>query len=52
MNGEVFFLGNYVLVLENLLVDLISRIKVYDKCSEMEKFIGVRIVDENYVFDL
>ena len=52
VNGEAFFSGNHVLALENLPADLISRIKVYDKRSEMEKFTGVRIVDENYVLDL
>lgn len=40
------------MALENLPADLISRIKVYDKRSEMEKFTGVRTVDENYVLDL
>ncbi|MCE9473383.1 outer membrane beta-barrel protein [Bacteroides fragilis] len=52
VNGEAFFSGNHVLALENLPADLISRIKVYDKRSEMEKFTGVRTVDENYVLDL
>lgn len=52
VNGEAFFSGNHVLALENLPADLISRIKVYDKRSEMEKFTGVRAVDENYVLDL
>lgn len=52
VNGEAFFSGNHVLALENLPANLISRIKVYDKRSEMEKFTGVRTVDENYVLDL
>lgn len=52
VNGKAFFSGNHVLALENLPADLISRIKVYDKRSEMEKFTGVRTVDENYVLDL
>ena len=52
VNGEAFFSGNHVLALENLPADLISRIKVYDKRSEMEKFTGVRTVDENFVLDL
>ena len=52
VNGEAFFSGNHVLALENLPANLISRIKVYDKRSEMEKFTGVRTVDENFVLDL
>lgn len=35
VNGEAFFAGNHALALENLPADLISKIKVYDKRSEM-----------------
>lgn len=52
VNGEAFFAGNHALALENLLADLVSRIKVYDKRSEMEKFMGIKTGEENYVLDL
>ena len=52
VNGEAFFAGNQALALENLPADLVSRIKVYDKRSEMEKFMGIKTGEENYVLDL
>ena len=52
VNGEAFFAGNHALALENLPSDLVSRIKVYDKRSEMEKFMGIKTGEENYVLDL
>ena len=42
VNGEAFFAGNHALALENLPADLVSRIKVYDKRSEIEKFMGIK----------
>ena len=51
VNGEAFFAGNHALALENLPADLV-RIKVYDKRSEMEKFMGIKTGEENYVLDL
>lgn len=52
VNGEAFFAGNHALALENLPADLVNRIKVYDKRSEMEKFMGIKTGEENYVLDL
>lgn len=52
VNGEAFFAGNHALALENLPADLVSRIKVYDKRNEMEKFMGIKTGEENYVLDL
>ena len=52
VNGEAFFAGNHALALENLPADLVSRIKVYDKRSEMEKPTGIKTGEENYVLDL
>ena len=52
VNGEAFFAGNHALALENLPADLVSRIKVYDKRSEMVKFMGIKTGEENYVLDL
>lgn len=52
VNGEAFFAGNHALALENLPADLVSRIKVYDKRSEMEKFMGIKTGEENYALDL
>lgn len=52
VNGESFFGGNTTLALENLPAKLISKIKVYDKRSELEKITKVRKGGENYVLDL
>ena len=52
VNGEAFFAGNHALALENLPADLVSWIKVYDNRSEMEKFMGIKTGEENYVLDL
>lgn len=52
VNGEEFFSGNNRMALENLPVELISKIKVYDKRSELEKVTGVRSGGENYVLDI
>lgn len=52
VNGEEFFSGNNRMALENLPVELISKIKVYDKRSELEKVTGVRSGGENFVLDV
>lgn len=52
VNGENFFGGNSILALENLPAKLVSKIKVYDKRSELEKITKVRKGGENYVLDL
>lgn len=52
VNGESFFGGNSTLALENLPAKLVSKIKVYDKRSELEKITKVRKGGENYVLDL
>lgn len=52
VNGEAFFSGNNSLALENLPVELINKIKVYDKKSDLEKTTGVSSGKENYVLDL
>lgn len=52
VNGEAFFAGDNRMALENLPVDIISKIKVYDKKSKLEKLTGVKTGDENYVLDL
>lgn len=52
VNGESFFSGNSTLALENLPAKLVSKIKVYDKRSELEKITKVRKGGENYVLDL
>ena len=41
VNGEAFFAGDNKMALENLPVELISKIKVYDKKSKLEKLTGV-----------
>ena len=52
VNGEAFFSGDNMMALENLPVELISKIKVYDKKSKQEKLTGVSTGKENYVLDL
>lgn len=52
VNGEAFFSGDNKMALENLPVELISKIKVYDKKSKLEKLTGVSTGKENYVLDL
>lgn len=52
VNGEEFFSGNKAMALENLPVELIRSIKVYDKRSELEKITGIREGGENYVLDI
>lgn len=52
VNGENFLGGNSTLALENLPAKLVSKIKVYDKRSELEKITKVRKGGENYVLDL
>lgn len=52
INGESFFAGNNNISLKNLPAELVSKIKVYDKKSELEKITGVSTGDENYVLDL
>lgn len=52
VNGEEFFSGNNRMALENLPVDLISQIKIYDKRSELEKITGIRSEGENFVLDI
>lgn len=52
VNGEPFFDDNLAMALENLPVELISEIKVYDKKSELEKITGVKSTRKNYILDL
>ena len=52
VNGEAFFAGDITMALENLTVELIDKIKVYNKKSEIEKITGIKKVQENYVLDL
>lgn len=52
VNGEAFFSGNNNVALENLPADIVDKIKIYDKTSEIEKFIGIKTGEEHYVLDL
>ncbi|ADV43827.1 hypothetical protein Bache_1849 [Bacteroides helcogenes P 36-108] len=52
VNGETYFGGNINMALENLPVELISKIKVYNKKSELEKITGVGSGHDNFVLDL
>lgn len=52
VNGEKFFGSDVVAALENLSVELISQLKVYDKASDQEEFTGVRTGGKNQVLDI
>ena len=52
VNGETFFGGDRAMALENLPVEIIDKIKVYDKKSKLEKATGVSNGKEHYVLDL
>lgn len=52
LNGELFFGGDIKKALENLTADVVSKIKIYDKRTELEKITGVDDGQENYILDL
>lgn len=52
LNGELFFGGDTKQALENLTADVVSKIKIYDKRTELEKITGVDDGQENYILDL
>lgn len=52
INGEEFFGNNKEMALENLPAKLVSKLRVYDKRTEKEKFTGVDDGAKNYVLDL
>lgn len=52
INGRTYFSGNKEIAIENLPADVVAKIKVYDKKSDIEKATGVRSEQENYVLDI
>lgn len=52
VNGKTFFSGNIQVPIENLPLNLISRLKVYKRQSDEEKALGIRSGKEFYVLDL
>lgn len=52
VNGEVFFAGDNKLALTNLPVELIEKIKVYNKQSDESKYTGLKDMTDNYVLDV
>lgn len=52
INGKSFLKDGKTLALENLQADLFSKIKIYDKSSDVDSFMGVRSGRKNYVLDL
>lgn len=52
VNGESYFSGDNSMALENLPVEVISKIRVYNKKSELEKITSVDTGKENFVLDL
>ena len=47
VNGQTFFNNDIEIALKNLSVDLISKIKIYDKRDERPKWVGVRSTNSN-----
>lgn len=52
VNGESFLGDDIVMALENLPAEVIDKIKVYNKKTELEKATGVSTGEDNYVLDL
>lgn len=52
LNGEMFFGGDIGQALKNLTADVVSKIKIYDKQTELEKITGVDDGQENYILDV
>lgn len=52
VNGKKFFGSNILAALESLPADVVSKLKVYDKSSEEDSFLGRRSAMGNYVLDL
>lgn len=52
VNGQTFFNNDIEIALKNLSVDLISKIKIYDKRDERERITRVRSGGKHYVLDI
>lgn len=52
INGEPYFTGNNSIALQNLPAEVIDKIKIYNKQSELEKFMGISSGEDNYILDL
>jgi len=52
INGEAFFSGNLKITLENLPIDLIHRIKIYDKSTNYGRFTGIDDGTKHYLLDI
>lgn len=52
INGKSFLKEGKTLALENLQADLFSKIKIYDKSSDTDTFLGIKSSGQNYVLDL
>lgn len=52
VNGQSFFNNDIEIALKNLSVELISKIKIYDKRDERERITRVRASGKHYVLDI
>lgn len=52
INGQPMFKDGKVIALENLRADLLSNIKIYDRATDEEMFLGLKGRGKNYVLDL
>lgn len=52
LNGQPFFTGDNSIPMQNLPAEVIDKIKIYNKSSEIEQFIGISSNEDNYVLDL
>lgn len=53
VNGKPFFSGKNDVAMENLPAEVVEKMKIYDKRSEEEEFLGKKLSNnKNYVLDL
>lgn len=52
VNGESIFKNGKEFALENLRADILSGLKIYDKASDENEFLGLKGTGNNYVLDL
>ncbi len=53
INGEAFFPGKNEIAMENLPAEIIGKIKIYDKATKEEEFLGIKKTDrKNLVLDI
>lgn len=52
LNGTDFFKGNNKMMLDNLPYYIVKKIKVYDKSTDVSRFLGYDVEKKDYVMDV